>query len=377
MATDPNQPQQNPLAGLMALMGPNTAAPAAPQQQAVPPQQAAVPSGGGGGMPPSAPPMGQPQQQSQQPQSSMSPMIQGLMGQAQQGMSNPMGQPVPPQGQGLAGLAQHPIVQALLKGLAQAAQGYGWTAMQPQERLERTQMQQNKADTLARLAETGAYQQGSLDIRQQGADTNKQKAATGEEKAQTAAAGEASLADYRNFEKQNAQDKLALATDANQWKQDMAAGRLKNAQELIDQKATQFDQKIALAQKQFGLNETKVALEGEGMQIKQGMLDLARTALSQRGTVEGAQAMSKIQQFKIEHPFMSQFVDMSDLDQLVGASGGAGLPGVTPTPAQAASTGMPQPSATPNVAAPTPQNKAAAKSGKPKGAWNPVKGIYE
>jgi hypothetical protein len=343
---DPTPQQQNPLAGLMSLLGPNPATSnAAPQQQASPQQPVAVPSGGAA-----------PTQAAPAPQG-MSSIIPSLMGQSQQAMNAPMGQPVAPANP-LAGLAQHPLVQGLLKAVAQMAQSYGWTAMMPQERLERTQMQQQKGEALSRLAETGAYQEGMLGIRGQQLGINQQKADTGQQRADTAEKAQASLADFRKFEQQNMQDKLALATDANQWKQEMAAGRLDKAQQMIDQKATQFEQKIALAQKQFGLEETKTALQGEGIGIKQGMLDLAKTALAQKGTVEGAQAMSKIQQFKIEHPILSQFMDMSDLDQLTGAAAGVGLPGVAPvapTPVQPTPTGIPQPGPA------TPKNKAQAK----------------
>lgn len=331
-----------------ALSGPsaaNTPQPAMPQSPL--PNLA----GAAGAVPVQAPAAPQPQ---------MNPVISGLMQQSQAAMNNPMGQAVPQGGGGLIDALKHPLVAGLIKALAGAAQSYGWTAMMPQEREERTQLQQQKAETLARLAETGAYQEGMLGLRGRQVDVNQQKA-------DTAAAGEASLADYRKFEQQNMQDKLELAKDANDWKQAMAAGRLDKAQQLIDQKASQFEQKFQLAQKQFGLDETKVALQGEGMGIKQGMLDLARTALAQRGTEQGAQMLSKIQQFKIEHPIMSQFMDMSDLDQLVGGAGATGLPGVTqvsPSP-QPTPTGVPTPAAQGKAAAKRNQNASAGAPPRP------------
>lgn len=344
MFPDQNNPQPppNPLQGLLSLLGPSAAnTPQPPTPQAAPQAPLPNPAGAAGAVPVQAPAAPAPQPQ-------MNPVISGLMQQSQAAMANPMGQAVPQAG-GLIDALKHPLVAGLIKALGQAAQSYGWTAMMPQEREERTQLQQQKAETLARLAETGAYQEGMLGLRGRQVDVNQQKA-------DTAAAGEASLADYRKFEQQNAQDKLELAKDANDWKQAMAAGRLDKAQQLIDQKASQFEQKFQLAQKQFGLEETKTALQGEGMGIKQGMLDLAKTALAQRGTEQGAQMLSKIQQFKIEHPIMSQFMDMSDLDQLVGGAGATGLPGVT----QVAPSPQPTPTGVPTPASP-PQGKAAAK----------------
>jgi len=333
----------------MALLGQNAAATAAPQQQAPPPAQAAVPTGGAA-----------PTQAASAPQGGMNPLIQSLMGQSQQALNAPMGQPVPAANP-IAGLAQHPIVQALIKGIGQMAQGYGWTAMMPQEREERTQMQQQKAESLARLAETGAYQEGMLGIRGQQANTQQQRAESYGQNVE-------SQADYRKAQEQNMQDRTQILQDANDWKKEMAAGRLDKAQQMIDQKATQFEQKLALQNKQFGLDKTKVELSGEGLAIKQGMLDLAKTALAQRGTVEGAQAMSKIQQFKIEHPIMSQFMDMSDLDQLIGSSGGAGVPGVAPvapTPVQPTPTGVPGVVPKPSTTGKANAKRQQAGGGKP------------
>lgn len=95
---------------------------------------------------PSIPPQ-QVNLQQQQP----NPAIGQMMQQSQASMNNPMAQAVP-QGNPLAGMAQHPLIQGLLRALSTAAQSYGWTAMQPGERLERTQMEQQKAEALAKQA---------------------------------------------------------------------------------------------------------------------------------------------------------------------------------------------------------------------------------
>jgi hypothetical protein len=76
-----------------------------------------------------------------------------LMAMAQQSMQNPAAQATP-QPSGMVNPSQHPLIGALLKGLAQMAQSYGWTAMPPQERLERTQLEQQKAEAMARLGQS-------------------------------------------------------------------------------------------------------------------------------------------------------------------------------------------------------------------------------
>jgi len=321
-------------------MNPTAQQPAAPQQQAPVPQAQAV--GGGGPTPP--PPSS--------PGNSMAPMVQQLMGQSQQAMNNPMGQAVP-QGGGLIDALKHPMVAGLIKAIAQIAQSGGWTAMMPQERLERTQLNQQKAESLSRLAETGAYQGGSLDIRQQGADINKQKANTGDVNAATKAEDVASKGDLRDAQIQNLTDKLQLAQDRNEWQKAMASGRLDIAHQMLDQKASQFDEKMKLAIQKYGLDKAKVNLSSEGMGIKEGFLDLARTALSQKGTEQGLQVLTKLQQLAIEYPAMSYVVGLDDINKMIGESAGSGMPGVapmSPTPAQATPTGVP-----------APQNKASAK----------------
>jgi parvulin-like peptidyl-prolyl isomerase len=292
----------------------------------------------------------------QQPQQNGPGITGQLMQAAMSAMNNPMGRPVP-QPQGGIDPSIHPVIAKIIQALAGGADAYGSTAMMPQERMERMQMNQQKAETMARMAQTGEYEAGRIGIGQTNAATNQQNAGT-------RATDVASKTDYRKFQEQNMEDRLQLATDANNWKQAMASGRLNIAQQMINQKATQFEQKFSLAQKQYGLDAAKVELMGEGMGIKQGMLDLAKTALSQRGTVEGAQAAAKIQQFKIEHPIMSSIMDMSDLDALVGGAAGAGIPGTGAAPTTGAQPA--QPTRTAQPAAPKPTKK-----------WNMLTGRYE
>jgi hypothetical protein len=75
------------------------------------------------------------------------------MQQAQTSMQNPMAQPVP-SGGGIPNIAQYPVIQKIIQGLGQIASSYGWTGQTPQERLERTQMEQQKAEALARLSQS-------------------------------------------------------------------------------------------------------------------------------------------------------------------------------------------------------------------------------
>lgn len=336
-------PQGNPLlAALLGQMsGPSPAA--APPS---PPPAAAVPSAGGApGQTPPAPmqsPMGQ--------GGGMSPIIQSLMGQAQQTMSNPMGQAVP-QGGGPLDALKHPIVAALIKGLAQAAQGFGWTAMQPNERVERTQLQQQKAESLARLAETGAYQGGMLGVRQQQADTSQQRADTYQQQAETqkqrADAYERATAAKIDYEKSSLDIRKQLGE-----------GKIQEAYAALSEKADDFTRKLEqdkdIAQQNIGIKQAHQS-------TYQGYVDmlgqLRSTALQQGNTKIAEQAQQKLAEIQSKS-WVQDLFGMAGPSTAAGAAQAVGSPQALPV--------VYQPSTTQNVG--TPTNKAQAKGGKSGGS---------
>jgi hypothetical protein len=341
MPDDRDKPGQtnNPMAGLQSMLGPQ---PGQTPAASPPMQQPQAPAGTGAGMafPQSAPPAPAPSQ-------AMNPIVQSMMGQAQGAMSNPMGQAVPQGGGGLIDVLKHPLVGAIIKALAQGAQSYGWTAMQPSERLERTQLNQQKAETLSRLAETGAYQGANLDIREQQTGIRQQQANTQQ-------AGEQSLAEHRATMDQISQSKQTLLEDANKWKQATAQGRLDVAHAALDQRAKQFEELLQVRIKQVGVQQARLELGEEANQIRSGMLDVAKSAVAQRGTVAGAGLQEKINSWDKEHWVLSSlFGGLGDISGLAGGAGQAGIPGVSPTQSPIVA----QPSTTP-----APQGKAAAKA---------------
>jgi hypothetical protein len=250
---------------------------------------------------------------------------QGLMQQAQQSMQNPMAQAVPQQGGGLSAIVNHPIVKAIVNALATGAQSYGWTGQSPQERLERTQMEQQKAETMARMAQTGAYQEGELQNR-------RLMAQTGAAREQDYAADVKSKAESRDTQNAIKQQLADLAVQKNEWQKDMSAGRLDAAKQKISNQAAQFEQTFLLRSKQVGIEQAKLELAQTGMGIKQGFLDLANTALSQKGTAEGINTITKLQSLAMEHPILSQVFGLDDVSKAVTESKGAGMPGVSQNP---------------------------------------------
>lgn len=275
-----------------------------------------------------------------------------LMQQAQQSLQNPAASAVP-QANPIEGM--HPVVQAIIKALSSGTQGYGWTAMPPQERESRTGMEQQKADTLARLAQTGAYQQGELAYRGQMADT-------AEERAKTQAEDVQSKKEARETGNKIKQQQADLATEKNAWQKDAAEGRLAAAKTRISNQASQFEQTFQLRAKQVGIEQAKLELAQQGMDIKKGFLDLAGLAVQQRGTAEGLSTIQQIQGIEYEHPILSQLFGLDDVKGRVSSAQSAGVPGTSP--------------AAPQVAAPPPAaNKVDAKRNQknpPKKAGDPL-----
>lgn len=248
-----------------------------------------------------------------------------MMGMAQQSLQNPAASSVP-QPQGLIDSSVHPVVAAIIKALSGAAGSYGWTSMPPQQRLEAQQMEQQKAETMARMAQTGAYQQGELETRRQQADTAETRAKSYEESVK-------SQAESRETANKIKQQMADLAQEKSDWQKDMAQGRLDQAKTRISNQAKQFEQTFKLRAQQVGIEQAKLELAEQSMGIKQGFLDLAKTALSQKGTAEGLNTITKLQGLAYEHPILSQVFGLDDVTKAVTESQGAGIPGVgTNTP---------------------------------------------
>lgn len=287
--------------------------------------------------------------------SSMGPLMQ----MAQQSMQGPMNQPVPQMG-GQIDPMQHPIIGAIVKALASAAQTGGWTAMMPEERLQRQQMQQQKAETLANLAGTQAYREGMLGYRGGELYQGQEKVGQGQQKIDLAT-------QKQNFDQAMAQSKLDLATEANNWHKDIAEGRLDQGATRILNQAQQFEDRLKqiddLQKRGLDIRAYQAEIQNQMVPIRQGFLELGQTALAQKGTEAGVQTQTKLQQFALEHPILSSMFGLDDLSKMAGQAQQAPVPGVAPPPAL----GQPLPGAAapavpPATAAPAGGGKLGAKA---------------
>jgi len=351
-----SNPPQNPIASLLAAFAPGMAALGGPSLAAGSPTQAAlqqpappaVPSGGAATPPTQAAPV------PQGGMGGMNPLIQSLLGQAQQTLGAPMGQPVP-QFAGSINALQHPIAQALIKAIAQGAQSYGWTAMMPEERLKRTELQQQKGEALARLAETGAYQEGMLGVRQG-------QLGVAQENADTRQANERSLEENRQFTQRLNAAKNAWQKTRAEAQTAIGQGHLQlGVQELqkqyaqLHQTASQFEQMFQIRSAQVGIERAKLELGQQANDIRQEAVEVAKTL----GT---ARQETGAGEWDRQHYILSSmFGGISDvLGQALG-----GMPQALPQ------TGI-NPAVQPPAPTAPPANKFEAKRPKAAGSAGPV-----
>lgn len=281
-----------------------------------------------------------PQMESQSPMTPQASPMAALLSQAMQRLNSTPFQPTPTGG-GPIDASVHPVIAKVIQALAGGAQNFGWAAMPPQERLERTQLEQNKAETMARLAQAGVAQEQTAAWRQSEAETARERAASYEENVQRQKDRDKTMADI-------AKSRIDVQQEMVGVRKALGEGRLEVAHAQLTQRAQQFEQMFKLRAQQVGIEQAKLDLMEQGNMIKQGFLDVARGALSQRGTVEGAQVVEKLQTLQLEHPFLSQMFGLSDVADAVSQSRGAQIPGVAPTgtpTAPAATAPLPAPGA--------------------------------
>ena len=293
---------------------------------------------------------------------------QTMMGQATQSLNNPAASAVP-QPSGLIDILKHPVVGAIIKALSGATQSYGWTSMPPEQRMQAQQMEQQKAETMARMAQTGAYQSGEIANREnmtkiagQNADTRAEDVKRKQEQGDTA--------------NQIKQQKADLDAEKSDWQKDMSAGRLTAAKQRISNQAAQFEKTFKLRAQQVGIEQAKLDLAQIGMGIKQGFLDLTGAALNQKGTAESLDTITKLQGIAFEHPILSQAFGLDDVTKRVSEARGSGMPGTTPggTPTTGGPTApLPSPPATNKVQA--KRNQKTAPAGGATHVYVPGQGI--
>jgi hypothetical protein len=207
-----------------------------------------------------------------------------LMTQAAGMFSNPNAAAVPPAPQGVIDPTQHPVIKAIIQALSQGAQNYSMTAMDPRERMQRQEMDAQKAEALARLGisqqqlglegqrvgieqqratteakgveQTGAYQRGELGIRGKEAAISQQRADQEHQDRLAEHALRTSQLEedirYHKSETQTAEGRLAVERKANAL-----------AGERIDMEKKHFEDQIALQGKQY----TRQLAEDERKQL--------------------------------------------------------------------------------------------------------------
>lgn len=209
-----------------------------------------------------------------------------LMGMAVQSMQNPNAQAVPP-AMGSIDAGTHPVIASILKALAGGMQSFGSSGMGPQERVQRQQMEQEKAQAMAQLSQG---QQG-LGIKQQEADT----ATKGQQATAAYQTGELGLGQQRATTESEAQK----ATAAHQTGT-LAETTRKNTADIAHQQAEDEYNQSQLKQRADQLNETvrnnkanntieqnRTGIEAQMAQIAASRVSMEEKHFEQTATQQG------------------------------------------------------------------------------------------
>lgn len=285
---------------------------------------------------------------------------QMLMQQAQTSLQNPLAQPVP-QPQGGIDQGVHPVIAAIIKALSGGAQSYGWTGIPPEQRIQRQHMEQQKAETMARMAQTGAYQEGELGIRRDLATTAGRNADT--------KAGELSRKQSwdefkQSMQKQQEEDKV----EHNKAIEALAQGRIDEASRHNDTYLQSVKNHYQAAEQNVGLGYGKLAVQQDLANILRYRSQLEATTVQQRGTENGVKAQLELSKMESDHwlqgllgsggmPSAQQSVQQAlPMPGAAQPNPSQGIPGVSPGGAPA--TGSPP---TTSLPAPPATNKIQAK----------------
>lgn len=278
-----------------------------------------------------------------------------LMQQSQQTMNNPMTGGVP-QPSPISGIANHPVIQAIVQGLAHAMQNIGFAGAAPEQRLAGQQMENQKAETMARLAQTGAYQMGSLGISQQKADTGDVNAATRLKDVNR----RMSMDEFTQGMRQQVE---ADKVEHNKALEALGQGRIDESAKRNDAYLQSVKNRYEIAEQNVGLGAGKLAVQQDLANILRYRSALEGVSVAQRGTQQGVQAEQELAKMETDH-WLQNLVGMGGFPRAQGAVNSAvPLPGATTPTGTAPSAGpaLGGPPEAPTTAAPVQTPKATNK----------------
>lgn len=262
-------------------------------------------------------------------------------------LSSPF-QPTPKTAGGGIDPSAHPVLAKVIQGLSNAAGAYGWTAMSPQEREQRTQMEQQKAETMARLGQTGVYQQGELEYRKSLADVAARNAATREGEL----GRKVSFDEFRQgMMKQQEEDKV----NHNKAIEALQQGRIDEASRRNDAYLESVKNRYQVAEQNVGLGYGKLAVQEDLANILRYRSQLEAISTQQRGTDMGIKATQELAKMESDH-WIQNLLGMGGVPTSQGA-----VQQAVPLPGAIAPTaGAPASQPTAPLPPPAP-NKAEAK----------------
>lgn len=179
-----------------------------------------------------------------------------LMQQAAGMFANPNAAAIPPAPQGVIDPMQHPVIKAIIQALSQGAQNYSMTAMDPRERMQRQEMDAQKAEAMARLG----MQQQQLGYEGQrvgfeGERTAAEVARSGAQKSQaeaeTAAIPQRTKMEQDRITNEKAAKDRELAVQEDRFKAEYGVGGLRSREVGAQEQAQKTASRRAAAEEQM------------------------------------------------------------------------------------------------------------------------------
>lgn len=198
------------------------------------------------------------------------PMMQQAMGM----MSNPNAQAVPQAQPGIIDPAKHHIIAAIINALASGASGFSQTSMDPRERMQRQEMDAQKAEAMARL---GGEQQ-RIGIEQQRANTEQQgvtqtgeyqRGELGESSKRTAILGREADTGKQRADQSYEVEKKRLQIEADKASAEYGAGGLRSREVgATESRATSEASRAATDAKMATIADARERLEAQYKQAE-------------------------------------------------------------------------------------------------------------
>jgi hypothetical protein len=179
-------------------------------------------------------------------------------------MNSPAAQTVP-QPSGVIDSSLHPALAKIISIIANAAQSYGWTSMPPQQRMQAQEMEQQKAEAMARLG------QGQQQLGLEGQRVGIEQGRLGEEQARTKieAKRQQQESTFQTGQLAESSKRTSVEQQRADAEHTYQTGMLANAGKQLEEQVRFHNQQGTLEQNRINLEKSSQDLMKQRMQIEE------------------------------------------------------------------------------------------------------------